>query len=174
MRFRRGYFGAWVDGTGEALTLDDESLRGAGAARGAGIVVALGQSSSPIAEAAPLAAWLAAQSAGQSGPYVHGLQALADLLTRVASGRAANGDRKRLDRWTAKFGPGRLRAPRRRNPDDRQCRRVFARELEDHARYGPCSACQAVPTLSTPSLRAAMAASAGRTSRPQEPPGSAW
>ena len=154
-----GYFGAWVDGTGEGLTLDDDSLRTAGAAGGAGIVVALGQSSCPVAETARLAAWLAVQSARQCGPCVHGLQALADLLIRVASGRAVTGDRQRLDRWTAMIrGRGACAHPDGATRMIASAARVFDRELADHARQGPCSSCQGIPILSTPSTRTAMAA----------------
>jgi NADH:ubiquinone oxidoreductase subunit F (NADH-binding) len=145
-----GYFGAWVE-PGPGLRLDDAALAAHGAAVGAGVVVALGASACPVAETARLTAWLAAESAGQCGPCVHGLGALADLLGRLAAGRVRTGDMTRLERWTSMV--------RRRgacaHPDGvarmlTSARTVFAAELEDHARRGPCAACRAPSPLRLP------------------------
>ena len=154
-----GYFGAWVAGAGEDLRFDDESLRAAGAASGAGVVVALGQSACPAAETARLASWLSAESAGQCGPCVHGLSGLAGILERVATGKMATGDRDHLVRWTHLVrGRGACRHPDGASRMIASATRVFVEELNDHARHGACDACANMPTLVTPTRREAVAA----------------
>jgi NADH:ubiquinone oxidoreductase subunit F (NADH-binding) len=154
-----GYFGAWVDGVGVGLGFDDASLQAAGAASGAGVVVALGQSACPVAETARLAGWLAGESAGQCGPCVHGLSGLAGILERVASGAMATGDRDRLGRWVHMVrGRGACRHPDGASRMIASATRVFVEEMNDHARHGACAACQGMPTLATPSKRTAVAA----------------
>jgi NADH:ubiquinone oxidoreductase subunit F (NADH-binding) len=131
-----GYFGAWVG--------PDTSLRVGDAALGAGVVVALGRSACPVAETARLTAWMAGESAGQCGPCVHGLGALAGVLARIAGRRPEGEDFERMARWTDMI--------RRRgacaHPDGAarmlaSARRLFAAELADHAARGPCRACRA-------------------------------
>jgi NADH:ubiquinone oxidoreductase subunit F (NADH-binding) len=146
-----GYFGAWIDGDGEGLTLDNASLGRSGAAVGAGVVVVLGASACPVAEVAALADWLSDASAGQCGPCVHGLAALADLLHRIESGQTVPGDSKRLSRWTAMVrGRGACGHPDGAARMLASAARVFAHELADHAQRGHSPACRVVPTLHLP------------------------
>jgi NADH:ubiquinone oxidoreductase subunit F (NADH-binding) len=156
-----GYFGAWVSGEGRGLALDDVALRPHGAAVGAGVVVVLGESACAVAETARLTAYLAAESAGQCGPCVNGLGALADVLERLATGRAASGDGERLVRW--------IEMVRRRgacaHPDGAarmltSATRLFGAELDEHARHGRCARCAApsalvLPAAASPLRRAA-------------------
>jgi NADH:ubiquinone oxidoreductase subunit F (NADH-binding) len=154
-----GYSGAWVDGTGRGLGLDDDSLRGAHAIAGAGVVVALGASDCPVAESTRLAAWLSRESAGQCGPCVHGLDGLAQLLERTAAGRRERGDSERLARWTAMVsGRGACQHPTGAARMVASAARVFAPEFEDHARYGRCDACALSRVLVTPRRRESRAA----------------
>jgi NADH:ubiquinone oxidoreductase subunit F (NADH-binding) len=154
-----GYFGAWVDGPGARLTLDDASLRAAGAATGAGVIVALGASDCPVAETANLAAWLAAESAGQCGPCIYGLAALADVLERIATGRTQAGDGKRISRWTEMVrGRGACRHPDGAAAMIASAGRVFSHELARHARGGGCRACRRPRVLRTPGAGSRMAA----------------
>ena len=152
-----GYFGAWVAGNARGLTLDDAALRPHGAAVGAGVVVALGESACAVAETARLTAYLAAQSAGQCGPCVHGLGALAGVVDRFASGRTAPADGELLVRWTELV--------RRRgacaHPDGAarmlaSATRLFRAELEQHARGGPCARCAAPSLLILPGATVAL------------------
>jgi NADH:ubiquinone oxidoreductase subunit F (NADH-binding) len=89
-----GYFGAWVP-VPEALSLhlSRDELREAGCSLGAGVIVALADSASGLTESAQIASYLASQSAGQCGPCVHGLPAIADEMHAIAAG-----DRRRRDR----------------------------------------------------------------------------
>jgi NADH:ubiquinone oxidoreductase subunit F (NADH-binding) len=150
-----GYFGAWVEGCGSGLRLDDTSLRPTGAISGAGVVVALGERECPVAEVARLAAWLSSESAGQCGPCVHGLAGIADLVERAADGRGLSGDRERLVRWTSMVsGRGACRHPDGAARMIATATRVFAREFQDHDRYGRCEACAWPRVLATPSREA--------------------
>jgi NADH:ubiquinone oxidoreductase subunit F (NADH-binding) len=146
-----GYFGAWIDRDGEGLTFDDASLRTVGGGVGAGVIVVLGVDACPVAETARLAAWMSDESAGQCGPCVFGLAALADVLQRFATGRTERDDVARLRRWTALVrGRGACHHPDGVARMVASATRVFGRELADHARRGSCAACSAPPTLATP------------------------
>ncbi len=154
-----GYFGGWVGGAGEGLSFDDASLQSAGVSAGAGVLVALGAADCPVAETAALTAWLADESAGQCGPCVYGLGALADLLGRIAGGRTERGDGARLTRWTEMVrGRGACRHPDGVARMISTAGRVFATELSEHARRGPCAACGRARLLLTPRAREAATA----------------
>jgi NADH:ubiquinone oxidoreductase subunit F (NADH-binding) len=102
-----GYFGTWAtweQATG--LRLAREQLANAGHALGAGVIIALGESACGLHESAALARYLAGQSAGQCGPCVHGLAAMAESFSALVAGEAADGERGRLLRWAAEL-PGR-------------------------------------------------------------------
>ncbi len=93
-----GYFGAWIsaqDAAGLALHADATP-----APLGAGVLVVLGETRCPVAEVARAMSWLAAQTAGQCGPCVHGLAALASAVARVAAGQADDRVGPRLARWS--------------------------------------------------------------------------
>ncbi|MEO8687699.1 MAG: NADH-ubiquinone oxidoreductase-F iron-sulfur binding region domain-containing protein [Solirubrobacteraceae bacterium] len=152
-----GYFGAWVSGEGRGLALDDVALRPHGAAVGAGVVVVLGESACAVAETARLTAYLAAESAGQCGPCVNGLGALAGAVERLATGRAASDDGERLVRW--------IEMVRRRgacaHPDGAarmltSANRLFGSELAEHARRGPCARCAVASALVLPAVGASL------------------
>jgi NADH:ubiquinone oxidoreductase subunit F (NADH-binding) len=122
-------------------------------------VVALGASECGVAETAELAGWLAEESAGQCGPCVHGLGGLAGVLERVARGRLEPGDGDRLPRWTEMVrGRGACRHPDGAARMIASATRVFAAELSEHSRRGPCSACRRPRLLRTPQARPAAAA----------------
>ena len=72
-----GYYGSWLDGGADVSGLDHESLRAHGAGLGAGIVLALPADACPAAEVARVVRWMADQNAGQCGPCVLGLDAIA-------------------------------------------------------------------------------------------------
>ena len=131
-----GYFGEWVE--------PEEAV----GPLGAGVVIALGRSACPVAETARLTAWLARESAGQCGPCVFGLGALAGVLGRIAAGRSERQDFARLSRWTGMVrGRGACAHPDGAARMLTSARGIFAAELEDHAHHGPCTACRAPATL---------------------------
>ncbi len=67
------------------LRLAREDLRSVGCSLGSGVLIALGESSCGLHESARVISYLAAQSAGQCGPCVFGLRAIADAATGLAA-----------------------------------------------------------------------------------------
>ena len=83
-----GFFGAWLPAeTARTLAMTNAALRAAGGALGSGIVYAFPADECGLVATADAARALAAESAGQCGPCVHGLAALADAIGDVAAGR---------------------------------------------------------------------------------------
>jgi NADH:ubiquinone oxidoreductase subunit F (NADH-binding) len=82
-----GYFGCWIPAEGNLeLRLTSEALAPLGASVGARTLVALPQSACGVAESARVTAYLAGESAGQCGPCVFGLPAVAQCMDIVARG----------------------------------------------------------------------------------------
>ncbi len=85
-----GYFGTWLPARGlERLRLTREDLAPFGASPGARTVIALPVGADGLAETARITRYLAGESAGQCGPCVFGLPAVADCLDDVVRGGAA-------------------------------------------------------------------------------------
>ena len=97
-----GYFGSWLAPSELAtLRLDPESLRERGGSFGCGVVAILPRDGCAIVEATRVLSYLAAESAGQCGPCVNGLNALAEAMERIATSSPQNGDAERVQRWIA-------------------------------------------------------------------------
>jgi NADH:ubiquinone oxidoreductase subunit F (NADH-binding) len=97
-----GYFGTWVENSrAMQLRLSREDLRSVGCALGSGVLIALGESACGLHESARVIDYLANESAGQCGPCVHGLAAIADSVAALADGVAHPREVERLLRWTA-------------------------------------------------------------------------
>jgi NADH:ubiquinone oxidoreductase subunit F (NADH-binding) len=147
-----GYGGSWL--TEEAMrsaSLDDASLSRRRAQLGAGIVVALPRHACPAAEVAAVVRWMADQTAGQCGPCVHGLRALADALDAVVTGTARPECFALLERWSGQIeGRGACHHPDGVVRFLRSALVVFASEFKAHRRHGPCDACARPPVLVTP------------------------
>jgi NADH:ubiquinone oxidoreductase subunit F (NADH-binding) len=130
-----GYFGTWVGP--EALDLP---LSGASWPLGARAIVVLPEHVCGIAETARIVRYLAGESAGQCGPCVFGLPALAQALETVAAGRpGARGALERLPGLSAQIA----RRGACAHPDGAlklvgSALVVFAREIELHL-AGRCS-----------------------------------
>ncbi len=154
-----GYAGSWIDiQTALAMRLAPALLAQADASLGAGIIVVLPASACPVAETARVAAWMGAQSAGQCGPCSNGLHSIARTLGELRAGSADRRAQFDLRRW-AKLVTGRGACA---HPDGAarfvvSALRVFAEEFDDHARRGPCEACDRTPVLRTPELPALVA-----------------
>ncbi len=79
-----GFFGTWLSGRDAAAArLSDGELARYGAALGARAIVALPSTACGVAETARVARYLAAESAGQCGPCVHGLASVAEGLEQL-------------------------------------------------------------------------------------------
>lgn len=144
-----GYFGTWIDARAAAsLRLAREELRRAGAALGAGVIIALGESSCGLHESARVIDYLAGETAGQCGPCIHGLRAIADSTIALARGIAHPSERQRLLRWVSEVrGRGACHHPDGAARFLTSALSVFADEIESH-RSGRCTAVPAGLPLS--------------------------
>ena len=147
-----GYFGTWLaaDAVSE-VRLASESLTAYGATFGAGVIVALGPEACPVAETSAIAEFFAAESAGQCGPCVNGLDAIAGTVCQLATGTAAATGLRDLDRWTRDLH----RRGVCQHPDGAvrfiaSALRTFEPEFRDHARRGPCERCAGSAVLAAP------------------------
>jgi NADH:ubiquinone oxidoreductase subunit F (NADH-binding) len=102
-----GYGGSWVGArVAASLRLDEASLHGFGGTLGVGTVAVLADGSCGICATARILRYLADEGAGQCGPCVHGLEAIAGAFERP------NPDRERLERWAGQVsGRGACRHP---------------------------------------------------------------
>ena len=106
-----GYFGAWIPARAADVPLADAALARYGAALGARAIVVLPRGRSGIAATARILRELAEESAGQCGPCVYGLAAIADDFEGL-SRKDKRVDRKRLERRLAVIaGRGACRHP---------------------------------------------------------------
>lgn len=155
-----GYHGCWLGPDAVAsVRLDAASLRAQGAAFGAGVIVALPAGSCPVAEVVRVVCWLAEESAGQCGPCVHGLNAIAGALVSLRAGTAAPGVVARLERWSRQVrGRGACHHPDGVVRFLGSALDVFAGEFDDHRRHGPCAACARDAVLAAPGTRSLRAA----------------
>ncbi|HZP50129.1 NADH-ubiquinone oxidoreductase-F iron-sulfur binding region domain-containing protein [Actinocrinis sp.] len=146
-----GYFGAWLpEQRFHSARITAPDLLAAGAAMGAGIFVALPGESCALAETARVARYLAEQSAGQCGPCINGLPALAQALEALA----ARGDRrapeyiKNLTPYVA--GRGACRHPDGATRLIASALAVFAADVRTHLHRGPCAGARRAPILPLP------------------------
>ena len=134
-----GYGGAWVDPAHFTTPYASLSLRAIGATAGVGIVIVLGPDACGLMESARIAHYMAGQSAGQCGPCVYGLPAIADDLTRLARGQADAGLLARLDRRLRQVeGRGACRHPDGAVNLVRSACGVFAADVDAHLHGAPC------------------------------------
>jgi NADH:ubiquinone oxidoreductase subunit F (NADH-binding) len=146
-----GYGGRWLDARHlRDLTLgEDDPLLAAGSI-GAGVLWVLGQGSCGVWESARIIDYLAAQSAGQCGPCLHGLRAIAESFDLLARGMARDDHRARLTRWgTEVVGRGACRHPDGAARFLASALEVFAHEIDGH-RAGRCAGVHA-PSMPLPS-----------------------
>ena len=135
-----GFGGSWVGPDHFATPYAFRSLRAIGATAGVGVVVVLGTSSCGIAETARIVRYLASQSAGQCGPCVFGLPAIADDLARLARGQVDHDLPPRLRRRLAQVnGRGACRHPDGAVALVRSALSVFAVDVASHLAGAPCS-----------------------------------
>ena len=136
-----GYFGTWVAaGPAMGLALAREDLRSVGCTLGAGVVIALGESACGLHESSRVIDYLADSSAGQCGPCVFGLAAVADSFAALTDGSADAGERERLLRWCGEIrGRGACHHPDGAVRFVESAMRVFGAGVETH-RNGRCHA----------------------------------
>jgi len=151
-----GYHGTWLPARAiPEISLDDQCLLRYGGARlAAGVVVVLGESACPSHELARAMAWLAHQSAHQCGPCRNGMPAIAELLAAMVAGRAPSYAQHVLARWSAQLpGRGACHLPDGATHFLASGLDVFAADLMEHERYGPCLRCRRPGALAVPRQR---------------------
>ena len=147
-----GYFGTWVDAAAAAtLPFSSAGLATLGASVGAGLIAALPGDACGLAETARVVRYLADESAGQCGPCLFGLDAIAGEFLRLAEGGTS--DLGMLRRWLGQVG-GRGACS---HPDGtvrliRSALAAFRPELEQHAQ-GWCRATGTACILPVPPRR---------------------
>ncbi len=143
-----GYSGGWLPWPAAAeLPLTVADLRRAGAGLGVGMVAALPAGRCGLAETAHLVTWLAGENAGQCGPCVHGLPAIAQAMCALAAGRPDHDTVRLLYRWTAMVrGRGLCHHPDGVAALVRSALRVFRTEIAGHL-AGTCSGVDGRPLL---------------------------
>jgi NADH:ubiquinone oxidoreductase subunit F (NADH-binding) len=124
-----GYFGRWVrPGDAHELRLTPDVL-------GAGAIAVLPADVCALAECARVLTYLADESAGQCGPCIHGLRAIAEAL----SARGTGFRRRRLEELAGLVsGRGACRHPDGSAGFLRSALDVFADEFGQHAERGRC------------------------------------
>jgi len=136
-----GYFGTWARARDAwDLPLDPAVMRDSGLAFGCGIVGLLPADACGVAATAEILGFLAAESAGQCGPCVFGLRAIADATVRVAGGAAGPSELADIERWTSLVvGRGACRHPDGAAQLMTSALDVFGDDFAWHARTGRCS-----------------------------------
>ena len=150
-----GYYGTWVSGPDTRwVTLDNKCLRQVGSAMGCGAIVVLPTAACGLRETARILTWLAGETAGQCGPCVHGLAAIAEGMTDLSLGRATVDTVASLERWgnqverrgACSFPDGAVRLMR-------SAMKVFADDVRHHLLHGPCGATRFPPVMNIPTHR---------------------
>ena len=114
------------------------------------MLVALPASVCGLVESARVLQYLAEETAGQCGPCVNGLAAIADRMSFVARSRSTPAQRDDLDRWSTMIeGRGACRLPDGAVRFLRSVLVTFADELELH-QAGRCRATSHDPVLPIP------------------------
>ena len=136
-----GYSGAWLTRAQAAqATLDRAGMAAVEGVIGCASIVALPASACGIQETAGVMRWLADQTAGQCGPCVHGLGAIAEATEQLARGAASSDVLKRLHRWSGDVeGRGACRYPDGAVRLLRSALRTFDDDAARHVAGRPCA-----------------------------------
>ena len=149
-----GYFGTWLPAE-EAwpVSMSHPGLRSVGGAMGAGILVVLPESSCGLAETARVVRYLADEGAGQCGPCIFGLPALADALADLAY-HGGRGDA--VDRIAGLIplieGRGACRHPDGATQLAASALAAFSHDARWHDVEGPCYGVRRPPCCRSPGI----------------------
>ena len=137
-----GYSGSWFTlESGADLRLGHAAMQTAGGTLGPGLVTALSGRVCGVAETARIARYLADYSAGQCGPCVYGLPAIAEGLEELADSMAAPGAHRWVEHWGARVaGRGACHHPDGAVRMVSSALRVFGEDIARHEHGEPCMA----------------------------------
>ena len=134
-----GYGGTWIRREHLGTPFSNGALAEIGASRGAGVLVVLTSAACGIGETARIAAYMAGQSAGQCGPCVFGLPAMADRLRTIAVGNADERSVTRLvEQMATVTGRGACRHPDGVVRMVSSALDVFETDVQRHVSGQPC------------------------------------
>lgn len=143
-----GFFGAWVPAQQFGFAFSRAGLGPTGASVGAGIVVVLPEGACGMAETARIMQWYADESAGQCGPCIFGLPAMAKEAAAVVHGPVPREGIARLQRWAADVeGRGACKHPDGSVRLMRSALKIFGADLDRHLRGQPCPGSFAAPVI---------------------------
>ena len=148
-----GFSGAWVPCPAALdAPFSRAGLAPFGASPGAGVVVALPEDACGLAETARVLQWFADESAGQCGPCVRGLPALAGTMASLQWDGSPEAV-ARLRRWADDIeGRGGCGHPDGAVTLLRSALDVFAGDLGRHARGHPCPGAGRPPIVAIPAV----------------------
>ncbi len=136
-----GNFGTWLspqDAFGARISV--ASLKPLGASPGCGVLYFLPSDVCGVSTVADIASWFSRESAGQCGPCVFGLQAMAKAMRAVASASGPDSMLQRVDQLATEIkGRGGCNLPDGAVQMVRSGLKVFADDVRLH-REGRCSA----------------------------------
>jgi NADH:ubiquinone oxidoreductase subunit F (NADH-binding) len=136
-----GYFGTWLSAADASrAALSNANLARFGASLGARAIIVLPPDACGIVETARVARYLAEQSAGQCGPCVHGLAAIAASLEQLVRRTGHTPDVELLRRRLAQVAKrGACRHPDGAVALVASALRVFSAELDRHLHGQRCT-----------------------------------
>jgi len=148
-----GYGGTWVSADNLSVPFGRQGLKTVGAAMGAGVLFVLAGGSCGLLETERIARYLAGESAGQCGPCLFGLPALADDLELMVRGQPQPKDLQRLRaRCGLVAGRGACGHPDGAVRLVNSALDVFQADVNYHMDYGPCPGSRLPATAPVPSL----------------------
>jgi NADH:ubiquinone oxidoreductase subunit F (NADH-binding) len=151
-----GFGGGWVPASALSTPYAPRPMAAVGGVVGAGVLVVLTSRACGIAETARVARYMAGESAGQCGPCVFGLPAIADDLERLAAGTGEPDALRRLESRVASVdGRGACRHPDGVARMVRSALAVFAADAAAHAAGRPCQF-RGEPSVLAPARAASM------------------
>lgn len=136
-----GYFGTWTDiDAAWDMPLDPAEMERVGLTFGCGIVGGMGRSMCGVGATAEILGFMARESAGQCGPCVYGLGAVAEAIRKLAHGTGGEQELANLHRWVGVItGRGACHHPDGAMQLLASALHVFRDELAYHARTRRCS-----------------------------------
>ncbi|MCY9785976.1 ferredoxin [Nocardiopsis sp. EMB25] len=132
-----GYHGAWLSpDVADRVRLSHAEVADAGGTLGAGVVLPLPRTTCPLGEVARVLRYLAGESAGQCGPCLRGLPALAESFSALVTGES--GPEPALAAAAVGEGRGACAHPDGSALFARSALAVFGEDVSEHAREGGC------------------------------------
>ncbi len=148
-----GYFGTWLTPAQAAgARLSRASLDALGGSLGCGVVAVLPDRVCPLEESARVVRWLAGESAGQCGPCVNGLPAIAGAIEALARGTDVERAEQQARRWAGMVeGRGGCKLPDGAARFVRSALHAFSTHVALHMSLaGPCPQFGSQPSLPFP------------------------